>query len=104
MNVYSGQGYTCLHQAALSDQPEIISLLISHGADVNAQDEEEGGIADRPGDVADVFHTFFGICGLGLLGYTEDDADGYSGLKRVDPVYALPVEVLERLRLPVFQM
>ena len=41
VNVYSGQGYTCLHQAALSDQPEIISLLISHGADVNAQDEEE---------------------------------------------------------------
>ena len=71
---------------------------------LNAQDEEEGGIADRPGDVADVFHTFFGICGLGLLGYTEDDADGYSGLKRVDPVYALPVEVLERLGLPVFQM
>ena len=39
--MYSGQGYTCLHQAALSDQPEIISLLISHGADVNAQDDEE---------------------------------------------------------------
>jgi hypothetical protein len=26
------------------------------------------------------------------------------GLKRVDPVYALPVEVLERLRLPVWRM
>ena len=24
VNVYSGQGYTCLHQAALSDLPEII--------------------------------------------------------------------------------
>ena len=26
------------------------------------------------------------------------------GLKRVDPVYALPVEVLERLGLPVWRM
>ena len=26
------------------------------------------------------------------------------GLKRVDPVYALPVKVLERLRLPVWRM
>ena len=45
MNVYSGQGYTCLHQAALSDQPEIISLLISHGADVNLGLHELGGSA-----------------------------------------------------------
>lgn len=27
------------------------------------QDEEKGGIADRPEDVADVWHTFFGIAG-----------------------------------------
>ena len=29
----------------------------------NQQDEEKGGIADRPGDVADIFHTFFGLAG-----------------------------------------
>ena len=28
-----------------------------------------GGIADRPGDMVDVFHTLFGIAGLSLLGY-----------------------------------
>lgn len=27
------------------------------------QDSEGGGIADRPGDMADVFHTLFGIAG-----------------------------------------
>ena len=56
----------------------------------------------RPGDVADVFHTFFGICGLSLLGYTEDSEQGYTGLRRVDPVYALPVHTLERMGLPVW--
>ena len=37
-----------------------------------------GGIADRPGDVVDVFHTVFGIAGLSLL--------SYEGLEDVDPV------------------
>ena len=27
------------------------------------QDPEGGGIADRPGDMVDVFHTLFGIAG-----------------------------------------
>lgn len=42
------------------------------------KDPELGGIADRPGDMVDVFHTNFGIAGLSLL--------GYPGLKEVDPV------------------
>lgn len=44
----------------------------------NYQDPERGGIADRPGDMVDVFHTVFGIGGLSLL--------GYAGLEAVDPV------------------
>ena len=28
------------------------------------QDPEGGGIADRPGDMVDVFHTHFGIAGV----------------------------------------
>lgn len=43
-----------------------------------AQDPDLGGIADRPGDVVDVFHTYFGIAGLSLT--------GYDGLLEVDPV------------------
>lgn len=42
------------------------------------QDPGRGGIADRPGDMVDVFHTVFGVAGLSLL--------RYPGLKEVDPV------------------
>uniref|UniRef100_A0A7R9V1T0 Geranylgeranyl transferase type-2 subunit beta n=1 Tax=Chlamydomonas euryale TaxID=1486919 RepID=A0A7R9V1T0_9CHLO len=54
------------------------------------QDEEDGGISDRPEDMADVYHTFFGIAGLSLL--------GQPGLKAIDPTYALPVEVVQRIQ------
>ena len=37
-----------------------------------------GGIADRPGDMVDVFHTVFGIAGLSLL--------KFPGLVEVDSV------------------
>lgn len=53
--------------------------------------EGEGGIADKPGNMPDVYHTFFGLCGLSLLGYT-----GYD-LHPINPVYALPFECLERV-------
>jgi geranylgeranyl transferase type-2 subunit beta len=44
---------------------------------LECQDAENGGIADRPGDMVDVFHTHFGIAGLSLL--------GFPGLEEVDP-------------------
>ena len=36
---------------------------------INCQDADEGGIGDRAGNMSDIFHTFFGISGLSLLGY-----------------------------------
>jgi geranylgeranyl transferase type-2 subunit beta len=54
-----------------------------------AQDGAKGGIADRGEDEPDVYHTFFGVAGLALL--------GYPGLRRVDPVFALPEEALRWL-------
>jgi len=45
---------------------------------LRCQDPERGGMADRPGDMVDVFHTLFGIAGLSLL--------GYPGLVEVDPM------------------
>lgn len=56
---------------------------------LRSQDEERGGIADRPGDMVDVFHTVFGIAGLSLL--------GYDGLEEVDPVYCMPRSVTRRV-------
>ncbi|KAG6887370.1 hypothetical protein C0992_012596 [Termitomyces sp. T32_za158] len=58
---------------------------------LSAQDLEAGGIADRPGDMADVFHTLFGVAGLSLL--------GYPGLQDLDPVYCMPADLIEKMGL-----
>merc|ERR1712232_736585 len=73
-----------------------------------------GGIADRPGNMPDPFHTFFGLAGLSLLTHKFQDLEpllshgtqgktadkSCSRLKSIDPVYALPVETCDRLKLP----
>jgi len=72
---------------------------------LKCQDEDDGGIADRPADMPDVFHTFFGIAGLSLLGslHGEDfKVDGGAANKEyrmVDPVYALPTDIVQKLEL-----
>ena len=45
---------------------------------LRCQDSNKGGIADRPGDMVDVFHTVFGVAGLSLLHYPD--------LLEVDPI------------------
>jgi geranylgeranyl transferase type-2 subunit beta len=40
--------------------------------------------------MADVYHTFFGIAGLALM--------GYEGLESVDATFALPTSVVQRLK------
>ncbi|KAK9459141.1 terpenoid cyclases/protein prenyltransferase alpha-alpha toroid [Lipomyces oligophaga] len=62
---------------------------------LEAQDDEAGGIADRKGDVADVFHTMFGIAGLSLL--------GFENLEPIDPVYALPSRLTKKLKHGKYQ-
>ena len=56
---------------------------------LECQDDELGGIGDRPGNCHDVFHTFFGFCGLSLL--------GYGNLKMIDPTYAIPKDDINKL-------
>ena len=56
---------------------------------LNCQDEEFGGIGDRPGNEVDVFHTFFGIAALSLMGK-------YS-LNHIDPRFAIPTETLDKV-------
>ena len=74
------------------------------------QDDDDGGIADRPGDMPDVFHTFFGIAGLSLIGTLHEENgssfnilsecdDGIPVYRLIDPVYALPTDVVESLNL-----
>ncbi|TIB67526.1 hypothetical protein E3P77_01470 [Wallemia ichthyophaga] len=74
-----------LHRLHWINKDKLISFILS------AQDPDCGGIADRPGDVSDVFHTLFGVAGLSMLGYPE--------IERVDPVYCMPVKTIERLGL-----
>ncbi len=54
-----------------------------------SQDLESGGFADRPGDVADPFHTLFGLTGLALLG---DDR-----VAPVNPIFCMPAAVIARV-------
>lgn len=55
-----------------------------------SQDNETGGISDRPGDLPDPFHTLFGIAGLSLLDY--DDR-----LCKVNPVFCMPEDMISKL-------
>lgn len=104
--------------------------VASHGDRSEEQEQEQesatggddgdgGGIADQPGDMPDVYHTFFGVAGLSLLGEQcygdtggrhgddsgEDDDDDDApvsmtdAIRPIDPVYALPLDVLQRLGL-----
>jgi len=43
--------------------------------------------------MVDVFHTFFGVAGLSLLGYPD--------LEDIDPTYALPVKCLKHIGIPI---
>ncbi|PKA63490.1 Protein farnesyltransferase subunit beta [Apostasia shenzhenica] len=56
---------------------------------LNCQDRENGGISDRPDNAVDIFHTYFGVAGLSLM--------EYPGLKPIDPAYALPINVVNRI-------
>lgn len=67
---------------------------------LECQDSSDGGIADRPMDMVDIFHTFFGICGLSLLGYFETQKfSAAANYRNIDPTYALPVDIVESLNL-----
>lgn len=53
------------------------------------QDVESGGFADRPGDVADPYHTLFGIAALSLMG------DG--NVKKVNPTFCMAQDILDKI-------
>ncbi|CAD6565878.1 MAG: hypothetical protein CYPHOPRED_000081 [Cyphobasidiales sp. Tagirdzhanova-0007] len=67
-----------LGRAEWIDQAKLAKFILS------CQDPERGGIADRPEDMADVWHTVFGLAGLALM--------RHPGLQEVDPVYCLPAK------------
>ncbi|OTA69626.1 prenyltransferase and squalene oxidase [Hypoxylon sp. EC38] len=65
------------------DREKLIKFTLS------CQDTEQGGLSDRPGNMVDIWHTFFGLTGLSLL--------KYPGVEAIDPVYALPKYTIDRV-------
>ena len=68
------------------DGQKLVQFILS------CQDGEKGGIADHPSNCGDVYHTFFGLCGLSLLQYLPSNRFGV-----IDPVYALPAVLVKEL-------
>lgn len=56
----------------------------------SSQDEKKGGIADRPNNEVDVYHTLFGLAGLSLM--------GFDNLIPINPVYCMPESVVAKLK------
>lgn len=56
---------------------------------LDSQDEIKGGIADRPGNEVDVFHTVFGLAGLSLV--------GYQNLTKINPTYCMTYDVTDKI-------
>lgn len=91
-----------LNKLEYIDADKLISFILS------AQDPEAGGIADRPGDMADVFHTCFGAAGTcGSISQSKVymmcpaglSLVGYPGLEDLDPVYCMPARLIEGIGL-----
>lgn len=57
-----------------------------------AVDEGTGGVADRKGDQADLFHTLFGVAAYGFVG--GEDVKAWEG---VDPRYCMTRTVIKRV-------
>jgi geranylgeranyl transferase type-2 subunit beta len=74
---------TLLRRLHWIDAPGVTCFVL------HAQDGVKGGIADRADDEADVYHTFFGVAGLSLLGHSD--------VAPMDAATALPVHTLQRL-------
>ncbi len=82
-----------------------------------AQDNETGGISDRPGNYPDPFHTLFGLAGLSLLSRlpgssetasTTSECNGEdpvqvacATLRDINPVLCMPQHVIDRCGVKV---
>ena len=81
---------TILKRVDWIDREKLVTFILK------CQDQNGGGIADRPEDVPDIFHTYFGIAGLCLLGYFEGQKHMYTRFDNIDPAFALPVSTVKR--------
>jgi geranylgeranyl transferase type-2 subunit beta len=76
---------------------------------LTCQDEEDGGIADKPGNVHDVYHTCFGVTGTHYSCDAELSGNifmvlglsllGTEGLAQVDCRFCMPSSIIEALKI-----
>jgi geranylgeranyl transferase type-2 subunit beta len=59
---------------------------------LTCQDEENGGISDRPDNQTDIYHTCFGTAGLSLIDHKK------YGFIEVDPIYCMPLKVTQKFK------
>eukprot|EP01133_Synstelium_polycarpum_P011905 gene11905-13871_t len=103
---HAGQTFTCVGALAILGRLDLVDCdqlgwwlserQLPNGGlngrpEKTSDDNETGGIADKPGNVPDVFHTFFGVCGFSLMGHFN--------LELIDPAYALGTKHLLKLGL-----
>lgn len=71
------------------DRAALKNFILSSQDPTEAEDEHDSivCIADRPGDVGDLYHTFFGLAGLSIL--QSGDGGPFAPLRSIDPVMAL---------------
>lgn len=65
------------------DRDSLIAFILK------CQDPEDGGFADRPGNMVDVWHTVYAIAGLGLL--------DYPGIEPVHAGYCMPQATIDKV-------
>lgn len=83
---------TILGRAHWIDKQALIKFILS------CQDVSTGGFADRPGDMVDPFHTLFGLGALSIMDY---DGEKAISLKKVNPVFCMSQEVIDKLGIEV---
>ena len=81
-----------LGRAHWIDKQALIKFILS------CQDVSTGGFADRPGDMVDPFHTLFGLGALSIMDY---DGEKAISLKKVNPVFCMSQEVIDKLGIEV---
>ncbi|SBT39434.1 geranylgeranyltransferase, putative [Plasmodium ovale wallikeri] len=67
------------------------------------QDLENGGISDNPDCLPDICHTFFGLAALSLID-NLNKSEQCLHLKQMHPVYAIPLETVQKSKLPFYDV
>ena len=81
---FEHEKYDCLESIDLHKLKEFI---------IKCQDEVNGGISDRPGNVVDIFHTCFGLTGMSLIEEVLKEDE----FKQIDPRFCMLSDIINKI-------